>query len=256
MDLHLNNKRVLITGASKGIGLACAKRLVKEGCSVRLVARGQEALDAAQQIIEKDTGVKVEIFSADLSDTGAVQALMANNRDIDILINNAGAIPGGDILQVDDDTWRTAWDLKVFGYVNMCREAYSAMAERKSGVIINIIGAGGERPTPSYIVGSAGNAALMALTRALGSSSTRKGVRVVGVNPGLIKTERLTTQLGFVAKQKFDDETRWMELLDSDYPPGEPENIADMTAFLVSDLSAFTTGTIVTVDGGASMRFR
>ena len=183
MDLHLNNKRVLITGASKGIGLACAKRLVKEGCSVRLVARGQEALDAAQQIIEKDTGVKVEIFSADLSDTGAVQALMANNRDIDILINNAGAIPGGDILQVDDDTWRTAWDLKVFGYVNMCREAYSAMAERKSGVIINIIGAGGERPTPSYIVGSAGNAALMALTRALGSSSTRKGVRLWVLTP-------------------------------------------------------------------------
>ncbi len=156
---------------------------------------------------------------------------------------------------MDEETWRQAWDLKVFGYINMCRQVFTRMCERGSGVIINIIGAGGERPSPGYIVGSAGNSALMSLSRALGSDSLRKGVRVLGLNPGVIKTGRMETQLRRTAQHKWGDEQRWEELISKKFPPGKPENIADMTALLASDLSSFTTGTIVTVDGGASSRY-
>ena len=255
MDLQLQNKIALITGASKGIGFACAKRLAAEGCHVRLVARTQADLEAAREKIQQQTNVDVRIIACDLSNGNNVRELLANNTDIDILINNAGAIPNGFIEEIDEETWRQAWDLKVFGYINTCREAFRFMKARKHGVIINIIGAGGERHTPNYIVGGAGNAALMALSRALGSNSLKFGVRVIGVNPGMIKTERLEFLMRRRAMRKFNDENRWQELFDPDLPPGEPENIADMVALLSSDLSCFTSGTIISVDGGASARF-
>ena len=115
-------------------------------------------------------------------------------------------------------------------------------------------GAGGERPRPSYIAGAGGNAALMAVTRALGSNSLKDGVRVVGINPGAIVTERLTTMMKQRASQELGDPERWRELLDADPPPGRPEHIADMVAFLASDRSANTTGTIITIDGGSCAR--
>jgi len=255
MDLKLHNKIALITGAPKGIGFACATRLAAEGCHLRLAARTTADLHNAQQKIQAQFEVDVQVFPCDLAIGDQARDLMAKNLDIDILINNAGAIPNGFLEDIDESTWRNAWDLKVFGYINTCREAFRNMKSRKHGVIINIIGAGGERPTPNYIVGGAGNAALMAMSRALGSDSLKYGVRVLGLNPGLIKTERLETLMRAHAKRKFNDESRWREMLNPELPPGEPDNIADMVALLASDLSCFTTGTIVTVDGGASARF-
>lgn len=254
MELELSGKTALITGASKGIGLACARRFAEEGCNLRLAARTLTDLESARDSIGARHNVNVQLFPCDLAERGAAEALMAANTDIDILINNAGAIPSGFIVDIDEDTWRTAWDLKVFGYINMCRAAYAAMKARGEGVIINIIGVGGEKPTAGYIAGGAGNAALMALTRALGATSTRDNIRVVGLNPGLIKTERMQTLLERAAEIRFADASRWRELLDARYPPGEATHIADTAAFLASPRSAFTTGTIVTVDGGSAAR--
>ena len=170
MNLKLDGKHALITGASKGIGFACAMRLAQEGCNVRLVARTEVDLEAAKQRIAQHSRVEVKIFPCDLSQGEAARALMA-------------------------------------------------------------------------------------LSRALGSDSLKYGVRVIGVNPGLIRTERLRTQMQRLAKLKFGDESRWQELVNPELPPGEPENIADTVALLASDLSGYTTGTIVTIDGGASARF-
>ena len=172
----------------------------------------------------------------------------------DILVNNAGAIPSGTLEEIDEETWRHGWELKVFGYINACRQAYAKMKQRQAGVIINVIGAAGEKPVAPYAAGAGGNAALMSLTRALGGASLDDGIRVVGVNPGPIMTDRLVGALEFRAEKRFGDPSRWRECLD-DYPtlgrlPGQPEHIADMVAFLASDLSAFTTGTIITIDGG------
>lgn len=254
MELNLQGKTAWITGGSKGIGRACAERLADEGCNLLLVSRTEADLERAANELRAAHGVKVEVFAGDLGDSPTVSALWQGREAPDILVNNAGAIPSGSLSDVDEETWRAAWELKVFGYINMCRIAMEKMGARGSGVIINVIGAGGEKPRPDYAAGAGGNGALMALTRALGSTSTRKGVRVVGVNPGLIETERLETQMKRRVERRGGDPETWRDLLDPNYPPGQPDHIAALVAFLASDLSGNTTGTIVTSDGGASAR--
>ena len=256
MDLNLRGRTALITGASKGIGIASAEALAAEGVNVILVARTLADLDAAQEKIAGRHNVSVQRHAYDLSDSRNVDRLVAAHPDIDILVNNAGAIPGGDLWQVNEDHWREAWDLKVFGYINMCRAFYGEMKSRGRGVIINILGMAGEKMDRGYIAGSTGNAALMAFTRALGGSAGDDRLRVVGINPGAIATDRLVTLMKGRAKERFGDENRWQDLT-APLPmgrAGKPEEIAAMVAFLASDLSAYTTGTIITIDGGAANR--
>jgi NAD(P)-dependent dehydrogenase (short-subunit alcohol dehydrogenase family) len=253
MDLRLHGKRALVTGASKGIGRAVARVLAEEGCDVHLVARTQADLESAVAEIAALGSGTISFSPLDLSVSANVDKLCAEQAGLDILVNNAGAIPAGTLATVLEDAWRDAWDLKVFGYINICRRIYADMHGR-GGVIINIIGAGGERPKPGYAAGAGGNAALMAITRALGGTSTRDGIRVVGINPGLIETERLVTMQRTYAESELGDAERWPEMLDQTFPPGQPEHIADMVAFLASDRSANTTGTIITIDGGLCAR--
>jgi NAD(P)-dependent dehydrogenase (short-subunit alcohol dehydrogenase family) len=254
MDLGLSGRTALVTGASKGIGFACAWSLAREGCHVHLAARSSADLEQARARIAASFGVAVEVHPVDLSIGDNARALIESCRDVDILVNNAGAIPGGSIQAIEEARWREAWDLKVFGYINTCRAALANMRARGRGVIINVIGAAGERPSAGYIAGAGGNAALMAMTRALGASSSRFGVRVVGINPGLIETDRLVALARGRAQAQLGDPERWRETLDPDFPPGQPAHIGDMVAFLASDLSSNTTGTIITIDGGASAR--
>ncbi len=254
MDLKLRGKIALITGASRGIGRACAEFLAAEGCALHLAARSEEDLQLAKQQLEAEYDVPVSVYPVDLSRGADARSLALACPQIEILINNAGAIPRGDLWQIEESNWREAWDLKVFGYINLCRAVYPQMKERRSGVIINIIGAAGERPGKDYIAGGAANAALMAFTRALGARSFNDGIRVVGVNPGLIKTARLETLLKSLARKKFNDETCWKEFLPKEPPPGEPSDVANLVTFLASDCARYITGTIVTVDGGVTAR--
>lgn len=253
MDLQLAGKRVLITGGSKGIGQACAEVLADEGCDLILVARDPAVLDAAAAKIRARRQVQVRTIAADLSSDAAVRKVADEAGEIDILVNNAGAIPPGDLLAVDDATWRHAWDLKVFGFISLCRAIYPQMKTRGEGVILNIIGAAGEKLNPGYIAGSAGNASLIAFTRALGKSSTADGIRVVGINPGATATARLEMLNRDRAEKQFGDAERWRELF-STMPfgrAGSPEEIAWAAAFLISPRSGYTSGTMLTIDGGS-----
>jgi hypothetical protein len=254
MELGLGGRMAIVTGASRGIGRACAGRLAAEGVNLCLVARTAADLESVAAGLRAAHDVVVRTVTADLGTREGVARLVAATPDVDILVNNAGAIPAGSIDAVDDATWRQAWDLKVFGYINLMRIYHARMRERGRGVIINIIGAGGERPSAGYAAGAGGNAALMALTRALGGASPRYGVRIVGINPGAIATDRMVTMLSARAAERFGDPSRWRELLDPVFPPGTPEQIADATAFLACDRSAYTTGTILTIDGGHCAR--
>jgi NAD(P)-dependent dehydrogenase (short-subunit alcohol dehydrogenase family) len=196
--------------------------------------------------------VNVAAIAADLSRQEEVERVAAAAGDIDILVNNAGAIPGGTIHDVDETAWRAGWDLKVYGYVGLTRHYLAMMEKRRRGVIVNVIGLGGERLDATYIAGAMGNAGLMAFTRAIGGKSTEHNVRVVGVNPGPVLTDRVEVLGRKRAKSQYGDESRWRESF-AKMPYGRPascDEIAATVVFLASDLSSYTSGTIVTIDGG------
>ena len=254
MDLNLAGKTALITGGSKGIGLAVARLLAAEGCSLHLAARTEADLIAARDELNQTHGAQVTIHAADLSDGDRMRQLASDTAGIDILVNNAGAIPFGNIEMVDETTWRNAWDLKVLGYVNLVRAVYPAMVARKAGVIVNILGTAGERPTPSYLAGSMGNASLMAMTVALGGESVGKGVRVVGVNPGLVETDRMVTLMRTRAASELGDADRWPELTKG-LPLGraaKADEVGDLVTFLASDRASYISGVIYSIDGGVA----
>ena len=256
MDLQLRGKTALITGASKGIGYASAEALAEEGVNVILVSRTQADLETARARIASRCNVRTEIHAYDIADSTNVDRLAAQHADIDILVNNAGAIPGGNLQEIDEARWRAAWDLKVFGYINMCRRFYAEMKQRGRGTIINVLGMAGERMDAGYIAGSTGNAGLMAFTKTLGGAASNDKLRVVGINPGAVATDRLVTLMKKRAQDRLGDADRWEELM-APLPygrAGKPEEIGWMVAFLASDKSAYTTGTIITIDGGAANR--
>jgi NAD(P)-dependent dehydrogenase (short-subunit alcohol dehydrogenase family) len=254
MDLHLRGKRVLITGASKGIGAAAAEAFAEEGCHLRLAARSGDQLKALAERLRSAHQIDATAHVVDLRKSEDIERLVKDASDIDILVNNAGDIPGGSIDKVDEPTWRHAWELKVFGYINLTRAIYAQMKARGHGVIVNDIGAAGERFDANYICGSAGNAALMAFTRALGGKSLADNIRVVGINPGPVGTDRHVTLLKTRARNQFGDENRYTEF-QKGLPLGRPAHareIGDLMAFLASDRSGYTSGVIYTVDGGIS----
>ncbi|MBE0626812.1 MAG: SDR family NAD(P)-dependent oxidoreductase [Burkholderiales bacterium] len=256
MDLNLKGRRALVTGGSRGIGRACAQVLAEEGCAVTIASRDAQSLAAAAADIKAKTGVEVQWKAADLSQRGVAEELAAAAGDLDILVNNAGAIPGGDLQTVDEDTWRRAWDLKVFGYVNLTRAVYARMKAKKSGVIVNVLGAAGEKLNAAYIAGSTANAGLMAFTRTLGGVAPADGIRVLGVSPGPVATDRLLTLYRQMAAAKLGDADRYEELFKGMAfdRPATADEIAWTVAFAASPRSSYTSGVYITVDGGGAAR--
>lgn len=256
MDLRIRGKTALITGGSRGIGFGVAKLLAEEGCNLHLVSRKQENLEAARQAILAAHKVEVSCHAVDLSMSAEATRLARELKAVDILINNAGSIPQGSLAKIDDAALQASWSLKLFGFLNVAREVYTAMCERRSGVIINVIGASGERPRADYIAGSMANAALISMSRALGAESPAYGVRVVGLNPAATETERQKVRWEARAQKELGDAKRWHELTRA-YPFGRlatVDEIASTIVFLASGRASYISGTIVTVDGGRSYR--
>ena len=256
MELGLKGRTALITGGSRGIGFGAAQVFAAEGCNLHLAARSAADLEAARKKITAAHPVSVKCHAVDLGVSENAVKLANECGPIDILVNNAGAIPQGTITGLDDKAWRAGWELKVFGFVNLTREVFGAMCERKGGVIINVIGSAGERPSAGYVAGSMGNAALMTMSRALGADSPQHGVRVVAVNPGATATDRGIARWRNDAQQKFGDPERWPEVTKG-MPFGRPasvEELANVIVFVASARASYVTGTVVSVDGGASWR--
>jgi NAD(P)-dependent dehydrogenase (short-subunit alcohol dehydrogenase family) len=186
-------------------------------------------------------------LAADLSKASERERVCETFPDVDVVVNNAGSIPLGSIDQVDEEAWRQAWDLKVHGYIDLTRRYLEVMRARRQGVIVNVIGASGDRLLDSYVAGSTGNSALMAFTRIVGSKSTAFGVRVVGVNPGPVASDRGNHLLA-VNEDTGDARSPSFRI-----PFGRlatPDDIATSVVFLSSDCSSYISGTIVTIDGG------
>src|SRR5436305_8106168 len=255
MEINLKGKSVLITGASKGIGLAIAEAMAAEGCDLHIAARDEQLLNAAAARLGKEHGVRVTVHRRDLSLREEVEALGKACEDVDVLVNNAGDIPPGSIEEIDPETWRKAWDLKVYGYVDLTRIIYARMCARRSGVIINIVGGAARTPNHRYIAGCMANMALNMFTQCLGGESMRHNVRVVAINPGPTVPGRHLPHVMARAKRLLGDENRWPEL-HAKFPSGragKASEIAEAVIFLASDRAGFISGATIDVDGGHSV---
>lgn len=256
MELHFAaSDTVLITGGSRGIGAATARAFAAEGVGrIHLVGRDKDALEQLR------AGIDAEVIchALDLASPADRAELTETLADVDILINNAGAIPQGSLDEADLAAWQRAWDLKVWGYLELSQVALKVMRTRGSGVIVNVVGLSGERPDAGYLAGSMANSALMTFTRAVGAYSLDHGVRVVAVNPGPVQTQRLLDALHTRARSELGDIHRWPEFVEH-YPAhrmATAEEVADTIAFLASRRSSYTSGTVVTLDGGMAWRGR
>lgn len=250
MDLGLQGLTVLITGGSKGIGYATARVLAAEGANLILVARDPAALEKARADIAEKSAVKVEVAPCDLSNGELVKALATRfGPRVDVLVNNAGAVPGGDLFSVSEARWREGWDTKVFAYVNMSREFYPHLKARGGGVIINVLGIGSRQKRADYMCGGMANAALDFFTETLGAESPADNIRIVGVSPGPVATERYRS----ITEQRLKANPAAVHKL----PFGRiatPEELGETIAFAASARSSYTSGAIIFVDGGISVR--
>src|SRR5580704_13543370 len=255
MNLDLKGRSVLITGASKGIGYVIAETLAAEGCNLHLAARDEAAMTELAVRLAREHAVTVTVHRSDLGRTSDVDALGAACADVDILVNNAGDIPPGTLDQIDGETWRKAWDVKVYGYVDLTRLIYPRMCARRRGVIINIVGAAARVPNHRYVAGCMANIALNMFTQCLGGESMRHNVRVVAINPGPTVPGRHLPHVMARAKRLFGDENRWPEL-HAKFPAGragKAEEVAELVVFLASSRASFISGTAVDIDGGHSV---
>jgi NAD(P)-dependent dehydrogenase (short-subunit alcohol dehydrogenase family) len=251
MDLGLRGKHVLVTGGSKGIGLACARVFVSEGARVTITSRSAGNLDRARASLGEALAL-----AADLSDAGAAAGVMdACEREIgpiDVLVNCAGAARRRPPDELDPAAYRLAMEAKYLPYVNTMDPAIKRMAARGRGVIVNVIGNGGKVASPIHLAGGAANAALMLVTAGLAAAYARRGVRVVGVNPALTNTERVAEGLRADAVMLGITEQEALRRSEERIGMGrmaEPDEIAQVVAFLASDRASYVSGTTITMDG-------
>ncbi|MCC6888701.1 MAG: SDR family NAD(P)-dependent oxidoreductase [Hyphomicrobiales bacterium] len=255
MDIDLKGKTVLITGASKGIGRVIAETMAAEGCHLHLAARDEGPMKELAAKLSSLHGITATVHRHDLGIASEVEALGHACADVDILVNNAGDIPPGTLAEIDSKTWREAWSVKVFGYIDLTRIVYARMCARRSGVIVNIIGAAARQPNHRYIAGCSANIALNMFTQCLGGESMRHGVRVVAINPGPTVPGRHLAHIKARARRLFGDENRWPEL-HAKFPAGragEASEVAELVVFLASERAKFLSGTAVDIDGGHSV---
>jgi len=286
MELELKGKRVLITGASKGIGLACAAHFLREGAQVCIVSRQQKHLDEAMahlqqqrplnaneqssiraneqsSIREKDQS-SVECLPpihrcADLCDASQAQALVAELERIwgaiDILVNSAGAARRTPAAELSAQAYADAMQAKYFSYTNVIDPCIKAMASRGHGVIVNVIGTGGKVASPIHIPGGAANAALMLVTAGLANAYAHQGVRVVAVNPGLTLTARLEEGLVADARAQGITAEEAQRRATAKIPMGRiahPDEVADTVVYLASARASYVTGVSIAMDGSTT----
>ncbi|HLH90638.1 MAG TPA: SDR family oxidoreductase [Xanthobacteraceae bacterium] len=255
MDISLSGRSAIVTGASKGLGLAMATQFASSGADVALVARGREALDAAVADIRGKVQAKVVGVTADMSKADDVkraydEAMRALGK-LDIVVNNAGTSRNGSFEALTDEIMQEDLDLKLFGAIRLTRLVWPQLKERRWGRIINVLNIGAKAPKAASAPTSISRAAGMALTKALAGEGAPHNILVNAMLVGLIESDQ-HVQRAKRTGVALDD---YKKNASKNIPlgrMGKPEEFAAMACLLVSDACGFVTGTAINVDGGAS----
>ncbi len=256
MELRMNGRNALVTGGSKGIGLAIARSFAEAGANVAIAARQQKSLDEAKSVIAAAAAnTKVITVAADVGTAdGCRKAFEATDKafgQLDVLVNNAGTSQRGPFVEITDELWQHDIDLKLFAAIRLCRLAFPGMKARRWGRIINILNTGAKAPQPNGAPTAVTRAAGMALTKALAGEVAADNVLVNALCTGLLVSEQWerrhanTTDGG-----TFEEFVNRMGRRVPMGRMGDAEEFANLACFLASDAASYLTGTAINVDGG------
>ena len=259
MDLQLRDQHILITGGSKGIGLACAEAFLQEGARVSLVSRDADNLARAREQLTSHDPSRIHTHAADLRDATAARAALdaaeAAFGAVDVLVNSAGAAKRTPAPELTPQAWHDAMQAKYFSYIHMIDPTIQRMGQRGRGSIVNVVGNGGKVASPIHLPGGAANAALMLASAGLAAAYGPQGVRVNAINPGLTLTDRLQEGLVADARAQGIAPEEAMQRAVARIPLGrmaQPEEIARAVLFLASSAASYVTGVCMTMDGAAT----
>lgn len=245
----------IVTGSSRGIGAAIAQSLAEDACDLMLTGRDAEALKRTAAAVGKSGG-KSTTLAADLTHPEAPQRLVDATRQaygrIDIVVCNAGSTKRGDFLALADEDWQTGFGLKFFAHMRLARAVWADLKSAR-GSLLFISGIGGRTPGAEFSIGGAVNAALLSLTKALAEKGIADGVQVNCVNPGAVKTGRLTTRIRETARRLGvgEDEAARQFVAELGIARfGEPADIAGLVAFVTGARGRFLQGALIDMDGG------
>ncbi len=258
MDLQLGNRRILVTGASRGLGYATAQVLAAEGARVVVNARHPDTLAEAAARLRAATGAEVHAVAGDVSQADdaarVVQAAVAHLGGLDGLVTNAGGPPPGPFEAFDDAAWYAAFDLAFLFHVRLIRAALPALREARGGSVVAITSISAKQPIPNLVLSNTMRAAAVALIKSLALELGGERLRFNAVLPGWTRTERVTELLAYRAQQKgtrVEDEMAAQARASALGRMGEPEELGRAVAFLLSPAASYLTGVLLPVEGGS-----
>ncbi|MDJ0389589.1 SDR family oxidoreductase [Roseomonas sp. E05] len=257
MEIKLDGRAAVITGGSKGIGLAVATRMAASGAEVALLARRPEVLEAAREAVSRTARGRVLAVACDVSRaedvTRAYDEVMAGLGRVDILVNNAGTSQRGAFTTITDEVWQADLDLKLFAAIRLARLVWPQMAERRWGRIINVLNIGAKAPKAEGAPTAVSRAAGMALTKVLAGEGAPHNILVNSLHVGLIESDQwVRRHAGQQTGQSYAD---FLAGMGQEIPMGRvgtAEEFANAACFLASDAASYVTGTAINVDGNLS----